>query len=180
MRRADQTTFIKALGLWDVVAMNIVAVVGLRWIARTARAGAPSVSLWLLACLLFFIPFALALIELSSRHPEQGVAGMGAAANGTRAAPATHEFVPPIAPTTRSKPVSASADVMTMARGMASVWLVAGCGFVATAIAIGLVFVPPPGTESVFTCQANLVGQTLGLFVIGGVFYLVARRRARA
>ena len=72
MSRPDHTGFVKALGLWDVVAMNIVAVVGLRWIARSARAGAPSVSLWILACLLFFIPMALALIELSSRHPEQG------------------------------------------------------------------------------------------------------------
>jgi amino acid transporter len=70
--RPDQGTFIKALGLWDVIAMNIVAVVGLRWIARSARVGAPSVSLWILACLVFFIPLALALIELSSRHPEQG------------------------------------------------------------------------------------------------------------
>jgi amino acid transporter len=66
------STFIRALGLWDVVAMNIVAVVGLRWIARSARLGAPSVSLWMLAGLIFFIPLALALIELSSRHPEQG------------------------------------------------------------------------------------------------------------
>ncbi len=72
MTRADQPTFIKALGLWDVIAMNIVAVVGLRWITRSARVGAPSVSLWILACLVFFIPLALALIELSSRHPEQG------------------------------------------------------------------------------------------------------------
>jgi amino acid transporter len=72
MKKPDQTTFIKALGLWDVIAMNIVAVVGLRWIARSARLGAPSVSLWILACVVFFIPLALALIELSSRHPEQG------------------------------------------------------------------------------------------------------------
>src|SRR5918994_3532987 len=72
MNRPDQGTFIKALGLWDVIAMNIVAVVGLRWISRSARVGAPSVSLWILACLVFFIPLALALIELSSRHPEQG------------------------------------------------------------------------------------------------------------
>jgi amino acid transporter len=72
MTRPDQTTFIKALGLWDVIAMNIVAVTGLRWISRSARAGAPSVSLWILACLVFFVPLALALIELSSRHPEQG------------------------------------------------------------------------------------------------------------
>src|SRR5688572_2222775 len=72
MADRDDSRFIKALGLWDVVAMNIVAVVGLRWIARSARVGAPSVSLWVLACLLFFVPLALALIELSSRHPEQG------------------------------------------------------------------------------------------------------------
>jgi amino acid transporter len=65
-------TFIKALGLWDVVAMNIVAVVGLRWIARSARVGAPSVTLWILAWLLFFLPLAAAVIELSSRYPEQG------------------------------------------------------------------------------------------------------------
>jgi amino acid transporter len=68
----DDSKFIKALGLWDVVAMNIVAVVGLRWIARSARGGAPSVTLWLLAWAVFFIPLAAALIELSSRHPEQG------------------------------------------------------------------------------------------------------------
>ena len=72
MSRPSDATFIKALGLWDVVAMNIVAVVGLRWIARSARMGAPSVSLWILACAAFFVPMAIALIELSSRHPEQG------------------------------------------------------------------------------------------------------------
>lgn len=65
-------TFIKALGLWDVVAMNIVAVVGLRWIARSARLGAPSVTLWVLACLTFFVPLALTLTELAKRYPEQG------------------------------------------------------------------------------------------------------------
>ncbi len=70
--RNDQPTFIRALGLWDLVAMNIVAVVGLRWISRSARLGAPSVSLWILAWVVFAIPLAVALIELSSRHPEQG------------------------------------------------------------------------------------------------------------
>jgi amino acid transporter len=63
---------IRALGLWDVVAMNIVAVVGLRWIARSARAGAPSVTLWILACVVFFVPLATVLARLSSRYPEQG------------------------------------------------------------------------------------------------------------
>ena len=63
---------ITSLTLWDVVAMNIVAVVGLRWISRSARLGAPSITLWILACLLFFVPLAAVLAELSSRHPEQG------------------------------------------------------------------------------------------------------------
>src|SRR5688572_29567248 len=66
------TGLITSLTLWDVVAMNIVAVTGLRWISRSARLGAPSVTLWILACLVFFVPLAAVLAELSSRHPEQG------------------------------------------------------------------------------------------------------------
>ena len=34
--------------------------------------GAPSVTLWILACFAFFVPLAAALVELSSRHPDQG------------------------------------------------------------------------------------------------------------
>lgn len=64
--------FIRALGLSDVILMNIVAVVGLRWIARGARTGPASVTLWILACLAFFVPLAAAVSELSSRQPEQG------------------------------------------------------------------------------------------------------------
>jgi amino acid transporter len=72
MSAAPQPAPIRALGLWDVVAMNIVAVVGLRWITRSARADAPSITLWILAGLLFFVPMALALSNLSRRYPEQG------------------------------------------------------------------------------------------------------------
>jgi glutamate:GABA antiporter len=80
---------ITSLTLWDVVAMNIVAVVGLRWISRSARLGAPSVTLWILACLLFFIPLAAVIAELSSRHPEQG----GIYAWARRAFGPAHGFV---------------------------------------------------------------------------------------
>lgn len=83
------TGLITSLSLWDVVAMNIVAVVGLRWISRSARLGAPSVTLWVLACLLFFIPLAAVLAELSSRHPEQG----GIYAWARRAFGPAHGFV---------------------------------------------------------------------------------------
>ena len=69
---AGDAGFVKSLGRWDLVAMNIVAVVGLRWVARSARIGAPSVLLWVLACAAFFVPLATVLSELSSRYPEQG------------------------------------------------------------------------------------------------------------
>jgi glutamate:GABA antiporter len=68
----SEPRFIKALGLRDVVLMNVVAVVGLRWIARGARTGPASVTLWVLAWVAFFIPLAGAVAELSNRYPEQG------------------------------------------------------------------------------------------------------------
>jgi len=71
-RPTGTPALVRALGLWDVVLMNVVAVIGLRWIARGARAGPASVSLWVVACLAFFVPLAAAVAELSSRYPEQG------------------------------------------------------------------------------------------------------------
>jgi glutamate:GABA antiporter len=65
-------TFVRALRLRDVVLLNLVAIVSLRWIARGARAGAPSILLWLLAALAFFVPLTLAVSALSKRFPEQG------------------------------------------------------------------------------------------------------------
>ena len=69
---SDRAGFIKALGLRDVVLMNVVAVVGLRWIARGARTGPPSVTLWTLAWFAFFVPLAVAVSALARRYPEQG------------------------------------------------------------------------------------------------------------
>ena len=66
------TTFIKAMRLRDVVLMNVVAVVGLRWIARGARTGPPSVTLWMLAWIAFFVPLAIAVSRLARRYPDQG------------------------------------------------------------------------------------------------------------
>jgi amino acid transporter len=62
----------RVLGLADIVAINIVAVIGVRWITRGARVGAPSITLWVLAWLAFFVPLAAAVSELSSRYPDQG------------------------------------------------------------------------------------------------------------
>ena len=71
--RADGAASLhRALGLRDLVLFNLVAVLGLRWLATAARAGPSAIALWLLAALFFFVPQGLVVTELSSRFPEEG------------------------------------------------------------------------------------------------------------
>src|SRR4029079_8801197 len=81
----DGAGFIKALGLRDVILMNVVAVVGMRWIARGARTGPESVPLWILAWIAFLVPHAVAISSLARQYPEQG--GIYAVTRGARAGP---------------------------------------------------------------------------------------------
>ncbi len=83
------TYLIKSLGLRDVVSMTIVGVVSLRWISRAARMGAPSVLLWILAWIAFFIPLAAAVGALSNRYPDEG----GLYAWTRRAWGSTHGYI---------------------------------------------------------------------------------------
>jgi len=62
----------RALGLGDLILFNLSAVVGIRWLAAAAQAGPGSVTLWILAGALFFVPSALAVAALSARFPEEG------------------------------------------------------------------------------------------------------------
>lgn len=62
----------RAMGFWDVLLFNIAAVLGPRWIAAAAHSGTSSISLWILAAVLFFLPTALIIIELSTRFPAEG------------------------------------------------------------------------------------------------------------
>jgi len=62
----------REMGFWDVLFFNIATVLGPRWIAAAAHNGTSSISLWILAALLFFVPMALVINELSSRFPEEG------------------------------------------------------------------------------------------------------------
>src|SRR6185312_9929086 len=62
----------RAMGFWDVLLFNIAAVLGPRWIAAAAHNGTSSISLWILAAVLFFLPTALIIIELSTRFPAEG------------------------------------------------------------------------------------------------------------
>jgi glutamate:GABA antiporter len=62
----------RVLSLRDVVLFNVVAVLGLRWVATAAKAGPATLSLWLLAAALFFVPQGLAVLALSARYPSEG------------------------------------------------------------------------------------------------------------
>jgi amino acid transporter len=60
------------MGVMDVALLYIVTSVSLRWIVVAAAAGPGSVLIWLGAFLFFYVPFAMAVLELSSRHPDEG------------------------------------------------------------------------------------------------------------
>jgi amino acid transporter len=62
----------RVLTLRDVVLFNLVAIIGLRWLATSAKAGWAALVLWLLAALLFFVPQGLAVVELTRRYPDEG------------------------------------------------------------------------------------------------------------
>ncbi len=62
----------RVMGFWDVLLFCIASVLGPRWIAAAARNGQSSISLWILAAILFFVPTAFVVVELSTRFPEEG------------------------------------------------------------------------------------------------------------
>jgi glutamate:GABA antiporter len=62
----------RVMGFWDVLLFNIAAILGPRWIAAAAHNGTSSMSLWVLAASLFFLPTALVVVELSTRFPHEG------------------------------------------------------------------------------------------------------------
>lgn len=62
----------RVMGFWDVALFYIVTGVSLRWIATAAAAGPGSVLVWIGAFLCFYVPLAMAVLELSSRHPDEG------------------------------------------------------------------------------------------------------------
>lgn len=67
-----ETQLKRTLGLWDLIFMNIVAIVGLRWLLTAARTGYSSIFLWFLALVIFFIPQGYAVYFLNKRFPQEG------------------------------------------------------------------------------------------------------------
>ncbi len=72
MNNESKPQLIRALKLRDLILFNLVAVLGLRHLGTSAKAGPTTLLLWVLAALFFFVPQGLAVIELSSRFPNSG------------------------------------------------------------------------------------------------------------
>ncbi|WP_156680698.1 APC family permease [Sphingomonas profundi] len=62
----------RVLGFTDLVLFYVVTGISLRWIATAAAAGPSAIVIWIGAMLCFFVPLACAVIELSSRYPQEG------------------------------------------------------------------------------------------------------------
>ncbi len=62
----------RAMGPWDLLLFNVASVLGPRWIAVAAHNGTSSISLWIIAAALYFLPTTIILTELSTRFPEEG------------------------------------------------------------------------------------------------------------
>ena len=62
----------RVLGFWDVLLFNIATVLGPRWLAEAGHNGTSSISLWIIAGALFFVPSAFVINELSTRFPDEG------------------------------------------------------------------------------------------------------------
>jgi glutamate:GABA antiporter len=68
----DSLRLERRLTLRDLVLFNLVAVLGIAWVATAAKAGPSSLILWLLGAIFFFIPQGLAVVQLSASYPEEG------------------------------------------------------------------------------------------------------------
>jgi hypothetical protein len=60
--------------------------------------------------------------------------------------------------------------------GTAGLWIAAFVGFAATAIALGLTFVPPPGVNAT-TYEVNLIVQAAAMIGAGLILYRVSVRK---
>jgi amino acid transporter len=62
----------RVIGTFDLVLLNIAAIVSLRWLPVAARIGPSSLTLWVLGLITFLVPSGLTVLELSSRCPGEG------------------------------------------------------------------------------------------------------------
>ena len=56
----------------DLVLFYVISGLSVRWTATAAAAGPSILIIWVAALVCFFVPLAASVMELSSRHPEEG------------------------------------------------------------------------------------------------------------
>ncbi|MBV8343815.1 MAG: APC family permease [Candidatus Eremiobacteraeota bacterium] len=62
----------RTLGLFDVALFFLVACSNLQWVATAAASGPSAVTIWIIGALAMFAPLSIAVVFLSSRHPDEG------------------------------------------------------------------------------------------------------------
>jgi glutamate:GABA antiporter len=81
----------------------------------------------------------------------------------------------------RLDPVSPDdAQTLLVPGGRVGLWAVVVFGFIATAVSLALVFVPPSGTTNVINYEGNILLQSAVVLGIGLVLYAMSRRARRA
>jgi amino acid transporter len=72
MAGSQPLTMPRTLGRWDLVLLNIVAIVNINNVPPVAVYGWASLGLWMLAFCAFFVPEAIAVLILGRRYPGEG------------------------------------------------------------------------------------------------------------
>lgn len=61
-----------AMGLKDLLLFFITTGISIRWLTFAAAGGPSSITVWVVACLMFYIPLVVCVLELWSRYPQEG------------------------------------------------------------------------------------------------------------
>ncbi len=66
----------KKISLWELVFMNVSALYGIRWIAKSTASsfglGLGAIPTWIIITFIFFVPISLMCAELTSTYPKDG------------------------------------------------------------------------------------------------------------
>lgn len=60
------------MGRFDLVLFFVTTGTNMQWVAKAAVSGPSALTFWLLGACAMFVPLAACVVELSSRHPEEG------------------------------------------------------------------------------------------------------------
>jgi glutamate:GABA antiporter len=62
----------RVMGFRDLLLFYLITGFSVRWIGNAASAGPSAVVIWLVACLVLYVPLMFTVLELSSRYPDEG------------------------------------------------------------------------------------------------------------